>query len=144
MWNNPLRIPALGVIAKNSESESLKAAVSKMTPNERAKLTDAIRALCQDQLSEYHDRVLDAEARARKFEAMVDGYFFYEAFYKTLAGKPFVPIESGSITINVEMLDGIKEAVDYLKTTPTQIVQHYGDPNPKEKVSRYYHHKDKE
>ena len=144
MWNNPLRIPSLGAIAKNSESESLKAAVSKMTQNERAILTKAIRAICVDKLDEYHGRVQEAEARARKFEGMVCNYFFYEAFYKTLLGKPYTPIQSGSITIDVEMLNGISEAVEYLKTTPDQVIQHYGDPNPKEKVSRYYHHKDKE
>lgn len=39
---------------------------------------------------------------------------------------------------STEYLNGVEEALEYLKTRPDQIIQHYADPDPKPREYRHY------
>ena len=130
-------------IVDESKSPVLKSAYKRLSSSERAKLTEALREFNRNRTGKMQDEINELKSESRILEAIKEDHELYRGFYNTLNNKELSPLLRGSMSIEAQYINGIKEAVDYLKTTPTQVIQHYGDPNPKEKITRYYHHKDK-
>ena len=64
-------------------------------------------------------------------------YEYYLGFYWGVAGE----VDFNELT--PDHVAGLNDGLKFINTRPSQIVQHYGDPNPKEKTTNYYHHKDR-
>ena len=133
-------IPAIKYMVERSNSKVLKSAVEKLSNQERQKLTEVLRKEAEKVAIDYANQAQSLRNELNDVKDKVRGFFKYKAFYDTLQGNHHTPLISGSVTIDAEMLSGIEEAVDYLKKKPDQVIQHYGDPDPKTKV--YQHRKD--
>lgn len=156
---------------RHPNSTSIEALKEKLTLNEKKILTELVDEMAKDHkdyaVKEYdnllaHSRRLQKELDVaenniklckKDIYQLTQKLYEYKGFHDVLldehsitsGGKEYMSKdEFGEIRVSHEYLLGIEKAVNYLKTTPDQVIQHYGDPNPKEKVSRYYHHKDKE
>lgn len=137
---NVRSIPAIRYMAERSDSKVLKRAVEKLSNQERQKLTEVLRREAEKVAIDYAKEAQSLRTENNDVKGKFRGFFKYKAFYDTLQGNHHTPLISGSVTIDAEMLTGIEEAVDYLKKKPDQVIQHYGDPDPKTKV--YQHRKD--
>lgn len=74
-------------------------------------------------------RELDQENNKLREVKQTENY--YKGFYWAINGEiEWYNLSSGHI-------DGINEGLKFLKEKPDQVVQHYGDPNPKTKVVQH-------
>lgn len=135
----------LAILLKHYETEATKKASQKERTLEGtiADRTESYRnkATQYEKLS----RELADEVRGLKWKAEeLEECMLYKGFYDALKQNGFYDIlynGEPKPTPTKRYLDGIKEALEYLATKPDQVIQHYGDPNPKEKTTNYYHHK---
>jgi hypothetical protein len=122
--------------------------MSKMKSISQAKAyKEALKLLTEDELAQF-EAIINREIAVqvdRKTnnlnnslllsENMLDEYKRYKGFYDAVILHKVT--EMGSTMY----LNGIEEGIEYLAKKPDKIVQHLGDPNPKEKVIQ--HRKDR-
>ena len=115
---------AIGQIIKKKESSATAEAREQIAAV--GGLRDQIRGL-----NRQLDSVISHKDETQKL------YEYYLGFYWGVAGE----IDFSELT--PDHVTGLNDGLKFISTRPSQIVQHYGDPNPKEKTTNYYHHKDR-
>ena len=133
-------IPGLDTVAGDTKSELFKQAIEKLSVKEKAAITAVYRKFIEnaiaDRTKQYRDVAHEALHEKSMLENKVREYADYDkyyAFYAVLSEQPLYRSSmNGEVTKSTYFLDGLEEAINYLKK-PSQVVQHLQDPNPKSK-----------
>ena len=115
-------------IDKLSGSKAFVKFTSNLTSGEKEKVVALLQRYINQNSSAHNNERLRAENEVQEVNKECNRYM---GFYWTIQGE----IERYNLT--PEHIDGINEGLEYLKKRPDQIIQHYQDPNPTEKVIQH-------
>lgn len=115
-------------IRELGQSKAVKKVIEALNETELDKLEALINRAINTKAS-YMQNELRQENNELKDIIKTENY--YRGYYWAINGE----IEWNSLS--PQHIDGINDGLKYLREKPDQIIQHYGDPNPKTKVVQH-------
>lgn len=132
-------------ITHATKDEVLKSAIAKLDNKEKSRLSTIMSKHINKSVNHYHDNAIakykdaikerdEAKQAAHAVKRLERDMQFYEGYYHVIAQNK---TRRGEASITNEYLEGVDEAIEYLAKRPTQITQHYTDPNPSTRVVQH-------
>jgi len=118
-------------VVEASNNKLLKKTYNKLTNYEKGILTKTINEINNNQIQYYQEENINLRKRLDVYYSIKNERDKLKGFYWAINGQ----IEFYNIT--PDNIDGINEGLQYLRKKPDQVIQHYGDPKPKEKVIQH-------